>query len=134
MMSNILEVANEAGNLSTLLKAVETAGLVDQLTTGGPFTIFAPMDDAFLEFPTEKLNALLEDAEKLKGILLYHIIKGKVMIADLLSKKKIKTLHGQRIKIDTSRGMAVNDAKFIKTNIEANNGIIHIIDKVILPP
>ncbi len=133
MMSNILEVANEEGSFSTLLKAAEVAGLVDTFSTGGPFTIFAPTDEAFSDFPTETLNALLEDPEKLKGILLYHTIKGKVMIADLLSKKKIKTLNGQKIKIDTSKGVMVNKAKLIKPNIEADNGIIHAIDRVILP-
>ncbi len=132
-MSNILEVANEEGSFSTLLKAAEVAGLVDTFSTGGPFTIFAPTDEAFSDFPTETLNALLEDPEKLKGILLYHTIKGKVMIADLLSKKKIKTLNGQKIKIDTSKGVMVNKAKLIKPNIEADNGIIHAIDRVILP-
>lgn len=131
-MSNILEVVKEEGSFSTLLRAIEVAGLVDTFSTGGPFTIFAPTDDAFSDFPTETLNALLEDPEKLKGILLYHTIKGKVMITDLLSKKKIKTLHGQKIKIDTSKGVMVNKAKIIKTNIEANNGIIHGIDRVIL--
>lgn len=132
-MSNILEVVKEEGSFSTLLRAIEVAGLVDTFSTGGPFTIFAPTDEAFSDFPTETLNALLEDPEKLKRILLYHTIKGKVMITDLLSKKKIKTLNGQKIKIDTSKGVMVNKAKLIKPNIEADNGIIHAIDKVILP-
>lgn len=132
-MSNILEVVKEEGSFSTLLRAIEVAGLVDTFSNGGPFTIFAPTDEAFSDFPSETLNALLEDPEKLKGILLYHTIKGKVMITDLLSKKKIKTLNGQKIKIDTSKGVMINKAKLIKPNIEANNGIIHAIDKVILP-
>ncbi|HDZ19415.1 hypothetical protein LCGC14_0507930 [marine sediment metagenome] len=132
-MSNILEVANGVGTFSTLLKAAEVAGLADTLSTGGPFTIFAPTDEAFSELPTETLNALLEDPEKLKGIIFYHTIKGKIRITDLLGKKKIKTLQGQKIKIDTSKGVMVNKAKIIKPDIEANNGIIHAINQVLLP-
>lgn len=132
-MSNILEVANGVGTFSTLLKATEVAGLADTLSTGGPFTIFAPTDEAFSELPTETLNALLEDPEKLKGIIFYHTIKGKIRITDLLGKKKIKTLQGQKIKIDTSKGVMVNKAKIIKPDIEANNGIIHAINQVLLP-
>ena len=132
-MPNIVQVAMKAGSFSTLLKAAEVAGLVDTLSTGGPFTIFAPTDDAFSKIPSETLNALLKDSEKLKGILLYHGIEGKVKSTDLSGVMKVKTLQGQEITIDATSGVKVNDATVIKADIETDNGIIHVIDKVILP-
>jgi len=132
-MPNIVEVASGAGGFSTLLKAAEVAGLVDTLSKGGPFTIFAPTDDAFSKIPSETLNALLADPEKLKGILLYHAVEGKVMSTDLSGEIDVKTVQGQKIKINATKGVMVNDAKVVKADIEANNGVIHVIDKVILP-
>jgi uncharacterized surface protein with fasciclin (FAS1) repeats len=132
-MSNIVEVASNAGGFSTLLKAAEVAGLVDTLSSGGPFTIFAPTDDAFSKVPSETLNALLAEPEKLKGILLYHAVEGKVMSTDLSGTMKVKTLQGQEITIDTSKGVKVNEANVVKADIEADNGVIHVIDNVILP-
>ena len=132
-MANIVKTAQNAGGFSTLLKAAEVAGLVDTLSSGGPFTIFAPTDDAFSKVPSETLNALLKDPEKLKGILLYHAVDGKVMSTDLSGIMKVKTLQGQEITIDASEGVKVNDANVIKADIEAENGVIHVIDKVILP-
>jgi uncharacterized surface protein with fasciclin (FAS1) repeats len=130
---NIVEVAKDAGSFSTLLKAAEVAGLVDTLSTGGPFTIFAPTDDAFSKIPSETLNSLLADPEKLKGILLYHGIEGKVKSTDLSGKMNVKTLQGQEITVDATSGVKVNDATVIKADIMTDNGIIHVIDKVILP-
>lgn len=132
-MPNIVETAKNAGSFSTLLKAAEVAGLVDTLSTGGPFTIFAPTDDAFSMIPTETLNALLNDPEKLKGILLYHGVEGKVKSTDLSGTMKVKTLQGQEISIDATDGVKINDATVINADIETDNGIIHVIDKVILP-
>lgn len=132
-MANIVKTAQNAGGFSTLLKAAEVAGLVDTLSSGGPFTIFAPNDDAFSKVPSETLNALLKDPEKLKGILLYHAVDGKVMSTDLSGIMKVKTLQGQELTIDASKGVKVNDATVIKADIEAENGVIHVIDKVILP-
>ena len=132
-MTNIVEVATKAGGFSTLLKAAEVAGLVDTLSTGGPFTVFAPTDDAFSKIPSETLNSLLADPKKLKGILLYHTIEGKVMSSDLSGTMKVNTLQGQKITIDTSKGVKINDAKVIKADIDAENGVIHVIDKVIFP-
>ncbi|UCD02525.1 MAG: fasciclin domain-containing protein [Promethearchaeota archaeon] len=132
-MPNIVEVAKQAGGFSTLLKAAEVAGLVDTLSSGGPFTIFAPTDDAFSKIPSETLNSLLKEPEKLKGILLYHGIEGKVKSTDLSGTLKVKTLHGQEIMIDATKGVKVNDANVVKADIETDNGIIHVIDKVILP-
>ncbi len=131
---NIVEVAKDAGSFSTLLKAAEVAGLVDTLSTGGPFTIFAPTDDAFSKIPSETLNSLLAEPEKLKGILLYHGIEGKVKSTDLSGKMNVKTLQGQEITVDATHGVKVNDATVIKADIMTDNGIIHVIDKVILPP
>ena len=133
-MPNIVEVAKSAGGFSTLLKAAEVAGLVDTLSTGGPFTIFAPTDDAFSQIPSETLNSLLKDPEKLKGILLYHGIEGEVKSTDLSGTMKVKTLQGQEIMVDATSGVKVNDAKVVKADIMTDNGIIHVIDKVILPP
>lgn len=132
-MANIVKTAQNAGGFSTLLKAAEVAGLVDTLSSGGPFTIFAPTDDAFSKVPSETLNALLKDPEKLKGILLYHGVDGKVMSTDLSGIMKVKTLQGQEITIDASKGVKVNDATVIKADIKAENGVIHVIDKVLLP-
>jgi uncharacterized surface protein with fasciclin (FAS1) repeats len=132
-MPNIVEVAKQAGGFSTLLKAAEVAGLVDTLSTGGPFTIFAPTDDAFSKIPSETLNSLLNEPEKLKGILLYHGIEGKVKSTDLSGTLKVKTLQGQEITIDATAGVKVNDATVVKADIMTDNGIIHVIDKVILP-
>jgi uncharacterized surface protein with fasciclin (FAS1) repeats len=133
-MANIVEVAKGAGGFSTLLKAAEVAGLVDTLSTGGPFTIFAPTDDAFSEIPSETLNSLLNKPEELKNILLYHAIDGKVKSTDLSGKMKVETLQGKKIKINARKGVKINDAEVIKADIEADNGIIHVINKVILPP
>lgn len=133
-MANIVKTAQNAGGFSTLLKAAEVAGLVDTLSSDGPFTIFAPTDDAFSKVPSETLNALLKNPEKLKGILLYHGVDGKVMSTDLSGIMKVKTLQGKEITINASEGVKVNDATVIKADIEAENGVIHVIDKVILPP
>jgi len=133
-MANIVEVAQSAGSFGTLLKAATVAGLADTLATGGPFTIFAPTDDAFAKIPSETLNGLLNEPEKLKGILLYHAVEGKVMSTDLSGTMNVKTLQGSEIKIDTTKGVKVNDANVINADIEADNGVIHVIDTVILPP
>lgn len=132
-MPNIVETAKNAGSFSTLLKAAEVAGLADTLSTGGPFTIFAPTDEAFSKIPSETLNSLLNDPEKLKGILLYHGVEGKVKSTDLSGTMKVKTLQGQEILIDATDGVKINDATVINADIETDNGIIHVINKVILP-
>ncbi len=130
---NIVETAKEAGNFKTLLKACETAGLVDTLSGKGPFTVFAPTDEAFAAVPKATLDALLADKEKLKGVLTYHVVPGKVMAADVTKLKTAKTVQGSDIRIDTTAGVKVNEAKVIKTDLETANGVIHVIDKVIMP-
>ncbi|MFB0558049.1 MAG: fasciclin domain-containing protein [Candidatus Bathyarchaeia archaeon] len=132
-MKNIVETAKEAGNFKTLLKACETAGLVETLSGKGPYTVFAPTDDAFAAIPKEKLDALLADKEKLKGILTYHVVPGKVMAADVKKLETAKTVQGSDIRIDTTKGVMVNEANVVKTDLETTNGVIHVIDKVIMP-
>ena len=132
-MKNIVEIATEAGSFKTLLKAAQAAGLVDTLSKGGPFTVFAPNDEAFAKLPAGTLDSLLKDKKKLAAVLTYHVIPGKVMAKDVVKLKKAKTVQGQEITIDTKAGVKVDNAKVVKTDIEASNGVIHVIDAVILP-
>ncbi len=137
-LKNIVETAIEAGSFKTLVKAVQAAELVDTLSSKGPFTVLAPTDDAFAALPTGTVEGLLKDKEKLVSILTYHVVPGKVMSSDVAKLKSAKTVQGQEIKIDAAkwhlhRNVKVNDANVIKTDIECTNGVIHVIDKVILP-
>ncbi len=137
-MKNIVETAVEAGSFETLVKAVQAAGLVDTLSGKGPFTVFAPTDDAFAKLPAGTVEGLLKDKEKLTSILTYHVVPGKVMSSDVVKLKSAKTVQGQEIKIDAAkwhlhRNVKVNGANVVKTDIECTNGVIHVIDKVILP-
>jgi len=131
--SDIVEVAVSAGSFSTLVKAVQAAGLVDTLKSPGPFTVFAPTDEAFAKLPADRLNALLADKAALTKVLTYHVVPGKVMAADVAGLTMAETVQGQPITIDTSSGVMVNDAKVLETDILASNGVIHVIDTVILP-
>jgi len=132
---DIVEVAAEAGIFSTLLAAAEAAGLVDVLKSEGPFTVFAPTDEAFAALPEGTVEALLANPEALAAILLYHVVPGKVMAADVVALESAETANGASVQIsvygDTVR---INDATVIATDIEASNGVIHVIDTVILPP
>lgn len=130
----IVEIASEAGSFNTLVAAVKAAGLVDTLSGAGPFTVFAPTDEAFAKLPEGTVEALLKDKEKLTAILTYHVVAGKVMASDVVNLTSAKTIQGQNvtIKVDGTTVM-VDGAKVIKTDIEASNGIIHVIDSVILP-
>ncbi len=137
-MKNIVETAIEAGSFNTLVKAVKAAELVDTLSSKGPFTVFAPTDDAFAKLPAGTVEGLLKDKEKLTSILTYHVVPGKVMSSDAVKLKSAKTVQGQEIKIDAAkwhlhRNVKVNGANVVKTDIECKNGVIHVIDKVILP-
>ncbi|MBN1512023.1 MAG: fasciclin domain-containing protein [Phycisphaerae bacterium] len=131
---DILGVAGSAGQFKTLLTAIEAAGLTDTLRGEGPFTVFAPTDDAFAKLPAGTLDALLKDKEKLRAILTYHVVSGKVMAADVAKLSEAKTLQGSAVRIDTSSGVKVDDARVVKTDICAGNGVIHVIDAVITPP
>ena len=130
---DIVETAASAGNFKTLLTAVEAAGLIKTLKGNGPFTVFAPTDDAFSKLPKDQLQALLADKDKLSQVLTYHVVPGQVMASDVMTLKSAKTVQGQSIRIDTAMGVKVDNANVIKTDIVASNGVIHVIDSVIIP-
>jgi transforming growth factor-beta-induced protein len=133
---NIVETAVEAGKFKTLATALTAAGLIDAVNGPGPFTVFAPTDDAFAKVPKETLEMLLkpENKEKLKAVLTYHVVPGKVMAKDVVGLKGAKSLNGQRIdvKVDGDK-VSVDGAKVVATDIACTNGVIHVIDSVILP-
>jgi len=133
---NIVEVATEAGAFSTLLAAAEAAGLVDTLTGDGPYTVFAPTDDAFAALPDGTVEGLLEDPEALADILLYHVVPGEVFAADVVDLSSATSAQGGEITIDVVDGGVVlnGTANVVTTDVDASNGVIHIIDAVILPP
>lgn len=133
---DIVDTAVAAGSFNTLVTAVKAAGLVDTLKGEGPLTVFAPTDAAFNKIPKAQLDALLADKEALTAVLTYHVIAGKIMAADLIEKRytTAKTVQGESVQIDARISVKVNDANVIKTDIGASNGVIHVIDTVILPP
>ena len=132
--AEIVDTAVAAGNFNTLVAAVKAAGLVDTLKGTGPFTVFAPTDAAFAKLPPGTVDALLKDPEKLKGILTYHVVSGKVMAADVVKMKTAKTVQGGSVRIRTKGGtVMVNNAKVVTTDIACDNGVIHVIDTVIMP-
>jgi len=133
---DIVDTAVAAGSFNTLVAAVKAAGLVDTLKGKGPFTVFAPTDDAFKKLPPGTLEDLLkpENKEKLKGILTYHVVPGKVMAKDVVKMKSAKTVNGQSLTIMVKDGtVMVDNAKVVKTDIMCTNGVIHVIDAVVLP-
>lgn len=132
---NIVQTAINAGNFTTLATALTEAGLVDALEGKGPFTVFAPTDEAFKNLPDGALDNLLKDKEALKNVLLYHVVSGDISSAQIVDLNEVKTLNGSEIKIKTSDGkVMVNNADVIGADVDASNGIIHVIDKVLLPP
>jgi uncharacterized surface protein with fasciclin (FAS1) repeats len=133
---DIVDVAVANGNFTTLVAAVEAAGLVDTLKSEGPFTVFAPTDEAFAALPEGTVEALLADIPALTDILLYHVVAGKVMAADVVNLESADTVQGQpvAITVDADGNVFVNDAQVIITDVEASNGVIHVIDAVIIPP
>jgi len=132
-MSNIVETATNAGSFKTLVAAVQAAGLGATLSGPGPFTVFAPTDEAFAELPAGTVQGLLKDIPKLTQILTFHVVPGKLMAADVVKLTSAKTVQGQNVTIVAQNGVTVNGAKVITPNIEADNGVIHVIDRVILP-
>jgi len=132
-MKNIIETAAEVGNFKTLINAVQEADLVDTLKTEGPFTLFAPTDEAFSKLPAGTINKLLTDKEKLTEILTYHVVPNKVMSNQVISIKNAKTVNGKDLRIDTKNGVKIDSATVIKPDIECTNGVIHVIDKVLVP-
>ena len=129
---DIVDTAVAAGSFKTLATALGAAGLVDTLKGKGPFTVFAPTDEAFAKIPTADLDALLKDKAKLTAVLTYHVVAGKVMAADVKAGK-VKTVQGSELTVTTSGGVMVDKAKVVKTDIVADNGVIHVIDTVIMP-
>ncbi|MGW8264739.1 MAG: fasciclin domain-containing protein [Longimicrobiales bacterium] len=131
---NIVELAVDAGSFNTLVAAVKAAGLVETLSGDGPFTVFAPTDDAFAQIPEADLQALLADKEALTAVLTYHVVPGKVFADDVVNLSSAETANGQSVEIKTWDGkVMVGGATVVSTDIEATNGVIHVIDKVLLP-
>jgi uncharacterized surface protein with fasciclin (FAS1) repeats len=137
-MADIVDTAVAAGTFKTLVAAVTAAKLVDTLKGKGPFTVFAPTDEAFGKLPKGTVEGLLKDIPKLTAVLTYHVVAGKVMAADVVKLKSAKTVQGQEVKVDASKwhmhkNVKINDAEVIKADIVTDNGVIHVIDKVLLP-
>ena len=141
--ADIVDTAVAAGNFQTLVSAVEEAGLVDTLKGEGPFTVFAPTDEAFAKIPQDQLESLLANAKKilqllelpgLSEILLYHVVSGKVMSTDLTDDMAVATVQGENVTINLDEGsVMVNDAKVVQADIECSNGVVHAIDTVLMP-
>ena len=132
---DIVDTAVAAGSFNTLATALKAAGLVDTLKGKGPFTVFAPTDEAFRKLPAGTLEKLLADKAQLTKVLAYHVVAGKVMAADVVKLTEAKTVEGAPVKIWAKDGkVKVNDANVVKTDVVASNGVIHVIDSVILPP
>ena len=134
--ADIVDTAVSAGKFNTLVTAVKAAGLVDTLKGDGPFTVFAPTDAAFAKLPAGTVEDLLkpENKEKLVAVLTYHVVPGKIMAKDIAGKKAmVDTVQGSKLSVDATKGVSVDQAKVISTDIEASNGVIHVIDAVVLP-
>lgn len=129
---DIVDTAVAAGNFKTLATALQAAGLVDTLKGKGPFTVFAPTDEAFAKVPKADLDALLKDKAKLTAVLTYHVVPGKVMAKDVKAGNA-KTVQGSDITLATTGGVTVNNAKVVKADVGASNGVIHVIDTVLMP-
>lgn len=132
-MKNIIDTAESNPQFSTLITAIKAANLVDTLTGAGPFTVFAPTNEAFKKLPPETLTAVLADQDKLKSILTYHVVAGKVMSADVMKLKEAKTVEGRMLEIDTTEGVKINNATVTSSDIECTNGVIHVVDTVLMP-
>ena len=133
---NIVETAVQSGKFNTLVAALKAAGLVNTLNGKGPFTVFAPSDTAFSKLPTGTVDGLLkpENKAKLVSILAYHVIPGKIMSGDIAGKKiSVKTVQGSEISVDAMYGVKINDSNVVSADIAATNGVIHVIDKVLIP-
>lgn len=133
-MSDLIETAVKAGNFQTLVKAIEVTDLGDTLKSPGPFTVFAPTDDAFAQLPEGTLDSLLQNIPKLKRIVAYHVAFGDVRSDDLVEIEEAETVEGSVLAIESADGkVKVNDANVLKTDILTDNGVIHVIDKVLIP-
>lgn len=133
--ATIVDTAVAAGQFKTLAKALTEAGLIDTLQGAGPFTVFAPTDEAFAKLPAGALEGLLKDKAKLKAVLTYHVVPGKVMAADVVKLDTAKTVQGKPVAIVAKDGkVTINKANVVKADVACSNGVIHVIDAVLLPP
>jgi uncharacterized surface protein with fasciclin (FAS1) repeats len=137
-MGGLCDTAVAAGNFKTLVAATQAAGLIETLNTKGPYTVFAPTDEAFAKLPPGTIENLLKDIPKLTAVLTYHVVEGAVPAADVVQHKNLTTLQGQDLKVDTAKwhlhkSVKINDANIITVDVKADNGVIHVIDKVLLP-
>ncbi len=132
-MKNLVQTAIAEGNFKTLIRVIQETGLVDILSVEGPFTIFAPTDQAFAKLPKGTMEKLLKDKEKLTEILTYHVILDRVMVKQVLTIRKANTVNGKDLSINIKNGVKIDKANIIKTDIECINGILHIIDEVLIP-
>lgn len=132
-MADIVETAVNAGTFNTLVKAVEATELLEILKSPGPYTVFAPTDEAFNNLPEGTLDALLQDIPKLKRIVLYHVAFGDVRAEDLMQIEEAATVEGSIVAIESGEGIKVNDTNVLKTDILTDNGVIHVIDGVLIP-
>ena len=132
-MSNIVQTAVGAGTFKTLTAAVTAAGLVDTLSGAGPFTVFAPNDEAFAKLPAGTVESLLADIPKLTKILTYHVVAGNITAADVMKLHDAKTVEGTNLHIHANGGVKINDSNVIAADIACDNGVIHVIDTVLLP-
>jgi len=131
---NLVTVAVESGQFTTLVKALNETGLVETLRGEGPFTVFAPTDEAFAKLPEGTIESLLKDKETLKTILLYHVVAGKVISKEVVNLKNAETIAGKNINIKVvDSGVIINDSKIISADVMASNGVIHVIDTVLIP-
>jgi uncharacterized surface protein with fasciclin (FAS1) repeats len=133
MPHNIVETAKEAGSFQTLLTAVDAAELGEALADGGPFTVFAPTDDAFAALPQGTVQGLLADPPALARVLTYHVVPGRITSAQITGDSEQKTVEGSVLTIAVNGGVTVNDATVIQADVEAENGVIHVIDRVLIP-
>lgn len=132
--ADIVDTAVSAGSFNTLVTAVKAAGLVETLKGAGPFTVFAPTDEAFAKLPAGTIDSLLKNPEELKKILTYHVVAGKVMASDVVKVKSAKTVQGSSAKVKVNGGaVMIDNANVVKTDIVCDNGVIHVIDAVIMP-
>jgi uncharacterized surface protein with fasciclin (FAS1) repeats len=132
---DVVQTAVAAGQFKTLARLLTRAGLVGALEKPGPYTVFAPTDAAFAKVPRQTLDALLADKPKLKAVLLYHVVSGKVVAADVVKLSSARTLEGKRVRIKVAgTNVFVNSAKVTKPNVMASNGVIHVVNRVLIPP
>jgi len=132
-LKSIVKTARRAGQFNTLITALERTGLADTLKGVGPFTVFAPTDQAFAKLPPGTLNALLADPAKLRSILLYHVVSGDVRASEVVRLTNAKTVNGASVRISYDQGVKVDQANVVSTDVLARNGVIHVIDTVLIP-